>query len=44
MHIAIKFHNDPHLIAIEVDDVFVNWNLSPKLQPMRLTIAQHAPR
>jgi hypothetical protein len=32
MHIAIKFHDDPHFIA-EVDDVVVDWNLSTDFRP-----------
>jgi len=44
MHIAIEFHDDPHFIAIEVDDVVVDWNLPAKLEAVRLAIAENAPR
>jgi hypothetical protein len=44
MHIAVKLHNDPHLIAVEIHNVLINRHLPAKFQSVRLTIAEYAPR
>src|SRR5438045_4138035 len=44
MYITIQLHDDPHLVAIEIDDVLVDRNLSSKLQPMRFSIPKDSPR